>query len=168
MELINEGPIKKVILSDKWERTADKPDSSTESTLTNFALKQDQQVVVQFYYDGNYAAEADGKELLEILAQPPHVLTPEELPLIYVVSGGAGHPDYFETRFARTESLRGKTTVVINGTWKSNNMSDYGLFVPIDPDGCQIQEIHFVCPVGKYAHFLPEFEKVMASIEWQS
>lgn len=166
MELLNEGPIKKVVLSDKWERTSDKPDSTTQSTLKNFALKHDRQVVVQFFYDGNYAGEADGKEFLEVLAEPPHDLTPEELPLIWVISGGAGHPDYFDTRYARTESIHEKTAVVINGVWKSNGMSDYAIFLPIDPDGRQIQEIHFVCPAEKYAHNLPEFDQVIGSIQW--
>jgi hypothetical protein len=166
MELRNEGPIKRVILPEEWQRTSDKPDSSTASTLKNFALRHDPQVVIQFYYDGNDSGEADGQEFLEILSKPPHLLTVEELPLIYVISGGAGHPDYFETRYARTQSIRGKTVVVINGVWKSNNMSDLAIFVPIDPSGCQVQEIHYVSTADKYDQYLPAVEQIINSIEW--
>jgi hypothetical protein len=70
--------------------------------------------------DGVCGSEANGAEFLELLAKPPHELTADEKPFVHVISGGAGHPDYLNIRYARTEIIQGKTVIIVNGVWKSN------------------------------------------------
>jgi len=62
--------------------------------------------------------------------------------------------------------VQGNKVIVINGTWQSSNTADHGIFFPKDELGCEVQEIHFVAPPEIYDQFLPEFERVLASIKW--
>lgn len=94
------GRIKSVSLSDIWQRTSDKADSETAATLANFALKEDAGVVIQFYSDGLRGAPAIGQMFINSLSAELHNLSAEEMPYVLVISGGAGNPENFKTKYA--------------------------------------------------------------------
>lgn len=167
MELQDEVAIESVSISNDWVKTDYEPDPETMAVGVTFAHRDDNEVTIRFYCSGLMVGTDVGKKFFEILKMPLHNLDEKELAYMAVTSGGMGDEIDFDTEFARTEKLDGKTVLSIKGIWKENQFAAHAYLVPSDEAGRKAQSIQYIAPAQKAEKYRSSFEKVISTLKWK-
>lgn len=160
-ELIDYGPIKRMLLPDHWKKLPN-PDDFT----IKYCRNDDKDVEIYFFFRGKPASKTTASQFCAVLAKPPHKLDAEELLDLEVVIRDASEDVYFTLTDARTEILSGLMVYVVRGHWKLSEVDSLGIFVDCDGDGKIIEEIYYLAPPDRFEKHLLEVREILNSIEW--
>lgn len=167
--LKNEGQIKFLKLPAHWLEVEDEDEGMIMHGPQNkaFYLESNQEVRLNFFYRGFPLAPQYGAAFQKILGQEAHQLSAEELESIAMLVREASEPEYVELKVLRTESLRNRMILVVEGLQKETNKYDLGLYIDADGSGCIVQEFHYNAPADLYLNHRPEVLAILSSVEWR-
>lgn len=161
MEIIDYGPVKKMVLPDPWKLLSD------EDYQRRYCRADDHEVALSFYFRGKPASNHTASRFRALLDAPPHKLTSEELLDLEVVIRDASEDVYFDLKDAYTEPLNGSMIYVVRGYWKLSDADSLGIFVDSSGDGETIEEIYYTAPPNQFENYLSEVREALNSIEWR-
>lgn len=162
----NQGQVKRMQLPEGWlER--EPPPRTSHTFIREFQAADNEEVTLSFFYRGHRTAAGDAENFLSVLAKPAHELSTEEADSIRVVIRDASEGKWFSTNSIRTEDLKGKSVLVLEGVWKQSDVADLGIFVDSDGTGSAVQEIHFLAPKTEYAKYLRVVDEALQSVKWK-
>ena len=124
-------------------------------TMRTFHPVEKPQVRLSFYYRGGPVSLAQSENFCQLLAQPPHDLSPEELWDIQQVLRDAAIPGVFEKTSSSTLDWNGKRVVAIEGRWPGSQEDSLTILIDADGTGAQVQEIVFAAPIEDYQRYRP-------------
>lgn len=161
----NQGQIKSMELPEGWlECPLEKRTAS--DYIREFRAPTNEDVKIAFYYRGNRIGQGGATDFLTVLALPDHELSSEEFESVDVVVRNASDADFFLLSSSRTETIKGKRLLIVEGIWKKSGLVDLGLFIDSDKTGSAVQEVHYEAPEKDYEHFVEQVEKAFQTIVW--
>lgn len=162
----NQGQVKSMQLPEGWfEREVEETTSHT--FMRQFQAADNEEVTLSFYYRGHRTSDGDATNFLRVLGQPDHELSSEEAKSVRSIIRNASDADWFLTNSIRTENLKGKCVLMLEGIWKASDLADLGVFVDSDGTGSAVQEIHFTAPKDEYSKYLAMIEEALKSVKWK-
>ncbi len=165
--LQDHGQIKRMRLPDGWEGRQVDLGEFDQRTMLEFTAPGHPDVRLSFFYRGVPVDEYSGEAFREVLDQPEHTLSPEELEDIADVLDNLAMPETFLLETANTMEVAGKKVLAVAGTWLASENKTWAIFIDADGTGSVIQEIHFLAHSDRYNAFVDEAWKAFESIEWK-
>lgn len=103
----------------------------------------------------------------DVLAKPAHVLSSPELKSIAEVLDAKSDASVFNTLSARTESLNGKSVLIVEGRYKEKQVDTYALFLDSDGTGGAVQEVYYQAPKADFMSKLKAAKEALKTVEWK-
>lgn len=167
-EVLSVAEVKEMRLPPGWLRSASKERQEEKIySYELFRLKDRPDVMLWFYYRGYKLGESASNNFRECLGKPPHVILPAELKGLSGVIRDKGDPDDFKITGAHTESLNGKTVLVVEGRYVEAQEDAYTVYVDADGTGSVVRELHYRAPKLDYPRFLRDAKRSFQSIVWK-
>jgi hypothetical protein len=163
------GQVKLLVLPSHWREVEEIPEGPVmhgPETRT-FLLDTHPGVRLCFYFRGCPLPVPDAKAFHALLRLPAHELSADELEAVSMVIREASEPEYFELELLRTQKLKGKTILVMEGLWKEHKLCDLGLYIDADGTGAIVQELHYLAPPESYENYRSLVLELLSCIEWQ-
>lgn len=161
-----QGQVKELELPHGWTKCPEEQRNSNVY-LTEYRSQENEEVKLSFFYRGQRIPRVAAEEFQNLLAQPAHELSPEELDQIDIVLRNAADEEYFSVSSSHTQDLNRKRVLIVEGIWLNSGTVDYGIFIDSDNTGSAVQEIHFLAPEDEYVNYIEQIEAVLASINWK-
>ncbi|MDP3506730.1 MAG: hypothetical protein Q8T09_01950 [Candidatus Melainabacteria bacterium] len=166
-ELKNECQIDSMQLPENWGETKSAKTSANDQ-LREFVSGANEDVKLCFYYRGKTIAAGAARDFHGVLQEPDHILTEEEIESLSIVLRNAAYAESFSTSSIKTQTIKGKRVLIVEGIWRVNQIFDLSIFIDSDNTGSAVQEIHFFAPALNHANYLKEAHEAIESITWKS
>jgi hypothetical protein len=130
-------------------------------------------LVKLYTYDRGRRLDPDvAKTFADVLYNyAPHTLKADELSALQKngVLRDKGPNAGFTPLIAKTEDLNGRRVLVVEGTWKPENLHVRTVYVDADikKDGSVIQELSYQAPASIYHQYLTQARKAIQSVTWK-
>jgi hypothetical protein len=133
-----------------------------------FSPPNDSGTVLAFYYRGLPTGTQGTKAFRDVLAAPPHPLSPTELSAIGATLRVQPEESSFPLRAAETRDLHGKRIVLLEGHYLNSGEDVLHLFVDASPseERSAVQEIIFQAKPEAFARYRDAVQASLASIVW--
>jgi len=133
-----------------------------------FSPPNESGTVLAFYYRGLPIGTQATKAFRDVLAAPPHTLSPTELTAIGAVLRSQPQESSFPLREAETRDLHGKRIVLLEGHYLESGEDVLHLFVDASPseERSAVQEIIFQAKPEAFARYRDVVQASLASIVW--
>lgn len=122
---------------------------------------------IVFFYSGRPNSEADGNAFRNILAEPAHKLSAEELKSLEKTLGDLADKESFKLSEAQSRDVNGKRVLDVKGTWLFNNNQYHGLLFNGDGSGQVVQQIYLMAPESVYRTLNNDLELAAGTIKWR-
>ncbi|HIA50847.1 MAG TPA: hypothetical protein EYN91_01990 [Candidatus Melainabacteria bacterium] len=163
IELTDQGQIARMTLPG-WEEV-DTDSKPTMGTVRKFQHPGFPDVRLLFMYRGRPVSERSATIFDSVLNKAPyHLSVSDQWDLVELIRDMAS-PDYFNVLAARTETLRGRPVLIVEGRWKNEGIDETHIFIKAG-EAEFVQEISFLGPSESYLRCISEIKKCFQSIEW--
>jgi hypothetical protein len=132
-----------------------------------YHLEADPEVKVYFEYRGKRMSKEASEMFYNVLAASPHSLTQAELEGLKQLLQKRSDPAAFRTMVAKTQDIRGKRVMVVEGLFLNHGLQARTLYVDSDGTGSAVQEITFQAPSTRFANNMLQGIKSLESIIWK-
>jgi len=102
-----------------------------------------------------------------VLSTPPHNISQIEVDSLKEVLMRRNDPDTFRMFVAKTQDIKGKRVLVIEGVFLEFNLQVRTLYVDSDGTGSAVQEISFQAPKDRFVKYLLPGTKSLETITWK-
>lgn len=160
--ILEEGQIKHMQLPDGW---AD--DATQENKLgfiRSFKSPDCDKVQICHFTKHQLLSLQSNPIFVSLLAMPPHILDEAEWSSIALATYPAGNKRVFDLKESRTETLNGKTVLIIEGFWKEPKLHTYKIVSSMER---QVEKVYFEAPPEAFFRFLPLVQEAFNTIVWQ-
>ncbi len=165
-EIENVGAIDQMKLPAGFVKGAEQDGIAGSGSTKQYLAAANKDVEITLFNHGRrYSSNAEAFK--ELLAKPPHVLSPAELKSLSTLLGNYADVRAFKMTSCSTQELNGKHVLVIEGKWNANGHESYSLLVNPDGEGETVQEIYFKAPANEYKANLHAAQDAMKSIRWK-
>lgn len=77
-------------------------------------------------------------------------------------------PNDFTLVVAKTEKINDRDVLRLEGTWKSSDLYDVGIFIQANAKTNVVQELHFLAPARDYESVKHYFDEALKTILWRT
>jgi hypothetical protein len=165
--IVSRGAVLCMNLPEGWLWGKRKSRDESQFSFLEFHPDGKPTVMLWFFYRGQKLNDTAAHSFRNLLAQLPHLLTPQEISAVSAVVREKGKPEFFELISARTEQLNGKMVLQLQGRYKAGQEGAYSLYIDSDGTGSTVQELHFQAHKDEYRHYINEARKSFSSIIWR-
>lgn len=155
------------------------PENFVQGKTTNdvfsqseYQLKGDNQVLLQFFYRGQRMSEPAAKAFLNLLNSNKagdNVKDLQKAPLSEVLMD-RGDPAKFKIAAAKIEQLDGKKALMVEGTYLKEPWQSRTYYVAAEDSrrpGSVVQEINYLANKAKYEKHRPQVLRSLKAIDWK-
>ncbi|HEY9871099.1 MAG TPA: hypothetical protein V6D08_18175 [Candidatus Obscuribacterales bacterium] len=168
VRLVNHGQIASMDMPPGWIETAAKQYTGAGAqSFRKFHPPDRPDAKLCFFYRGAPVSASSARALREVLAKPAHDLDPSEFSSLAEVLRDRSDPEQFHVRDIRTEDLKGRRLLVIEGSYERIEQDTYALLIDADGSGRFVQEIYFMAPFIDYVTCKMDVEEAVKSIVWK-
>lgn len=132
-----------------------------------YHLAADPSVKLYLEYRGFKMSKATGGKFHDILAEPPHKLSAEELKSLGEMFDTRSNPSEFHTQIAKTQDVDGKRVLVLEGRYLKHDLQARTMFIDADDTGRVVQQVTFQTPMDKRSQYFNDGINALESIKWR-
>lgn len=164
--LVNHGQIRLMETPPGWKTFGLEHINQSTQTVVRYVFPQNARVQLLFRYRGYPVDEESGRRFMRLLEDRVGMLNPAEYESIANVINFVDIDTSFSLLMARVEVLSNRKVVIVRGRWWNSNVDVMSVYIPGDPSGCFIQEIHFLGPSEQYASYQLIIKRALNTIQW--
>ena len=163
----NEGQIVRMEIPAGWSRSTVEHKLPAAANFVEYHADANEAVKLCTYYRGHRISKDAGKRFHELLAAAPHELTGQEYAALQEVLRDKANPEDFRVKSKKTEKIRGKMVLFVEGNFKAIKQDCYAIYVDAEDTGEVVQEIFYQAPQAVYSEYLKAAEAAINSIVWK-
>jgi len=165
--VLNHGQIQSMKLPEGWIEGEPRSNVVGRSSLREFHPPDKPEVMICLYYRGLPVGAKAGDCFRTLLSEPAHLLKGAEMKSLEEILGEKADKNSFSVIMPRTENLKGRRVLVVEGQYKVLQTSTYALYINADGAGRIVQEIFFWAPTGSYERYLRDVRQTFQSVSWK-
>jgi hypothetical protein len=167
--VVARGQIARMVLPSGFERGESKArDQNSQVSYEEFHPADAPDAMLCFFYRGHKMSAGGAEAFKDALAKPAHILSQAELQSLSEVLRDKAKSADFNILSARTEDLKGKRVMLIEGRYRSNQEDVTSMLIDASGDGRSVQEVFFQAPKQEYTKHIGGVRQALKSIEWKA
>jgi len=132
-----------------------------------YHLESDPSIQIYFEYRGRRMSEAASNIFRDLILAAPRNVTLIEIEQYRELLQTKSDPTRFRPLIAKTQDIKGKRVLVVEGIFLKFNLQARTLYVDSDGTGSAVQEISFQTPVDRFIKYVLPGTRCLESILWK-
>ncbi len=139
--------------------------SGFDSAISIDFSPKESQAILSIYQRRALVSASTAERFKDLLEDPCHSLSPDELGSIRQVLGNMSDQNAFELRHASSSAIGPQKVLLIEGEWKASRKQFHGLLFPDAEEPRQIQEVFFEAPPLEFLKHIHEADKAIRTLK---